>query len=107
MAKRTLVRADSLVVRVWRLHAMDEARHVVFDDLMLDRARLPGPLRRVPTWLTVSLCAMASVLLNLNEVWAARQLGRAIAGRGEIALIVTILCDGADKYLSEHFWDEE
>ena len=75
MAKRTLVRADSLVVRVWRLHAIDEARHVVFDDLMMDRARLPGPLRRVPTWLTVSLCAMASVLLNLNEVWAARQLG--------------------------------
>lgn len=27
--------------------------------------------------------------------------------RGESGLIVTILCDGADKYLSEQFWDEE
>jgi len=42
-----------------------------------------------------------------GNVWAARQLGREIAARGESALIVTILCDGADKYLSEHFWDEE
>ena len=25
----------------------------------------------------------------------------------ENGLIVTILCDSADKYLSEHFWDEE
>ena len=27
--------------------------------------------------------------------------------RGETGVIVTILCDSADKYLSEHFWDEE
>ena len=26
---------------------------------------------------------------------------------GETGVIVTILCDGADKYLSEHFWDED
>ena len=26
---------------------------------------------------------------------------------GQTGVIVTILCDGADKYLSEHFWDEE
>ena len=26
--------------------------------------------------------------------------------RGKQGVIVTILCDGADKYLSEHFWDE-
>ena len=26
------------------------------------------------------------------------------AGKG---VIVTIFCDGADKYLSEHFWDED
>jgi cysteine synthase B len=42
-----------------------------------------------------------------GNVWAARQLGREIAARGENGLIVTILCDGADKYLSENFWDEE
>ena len=42
-----------------------------------------------------------------GNVWAALQLGREMAARGESGLIVTILCDGADKYLSEHFWDEE
>jgi len=42
-----------------------------------------------------------------GNVWAARQLGREMAARGEKGLIVTILCDGADKYLSEQFWDEE
>jgi cysteine synthase B len=26
--------------------------------------------------------------------------------RGAAATIVTVLCDGADKYLSEHFWEE-
>jgi cysteine synthase B len=26
---------------------------------------------------------------------------------GSPATIVTVICDGADKYLSEHFWDEE
>jgi cysteine synthase B len=33
----------------------------------------------------------------------------ALAGevpRGTGATIVTVLCDGADKYLSEHFWEE-
>ena len=42
-----------------------------------------------------------------GNVWAARQIGRDMAARGESGLIVTILCDGADKYLSEHFWDED
>ena len=30
-----------------------------------------------------------------------------VASRIEKGVIVTILCDAADKYLSEHFWDEE
>ncbi len=37
---------------------------------------------------------------------AALQIGQECARRGEEAVIVTILCDGADKYLSEHFWDD-
>lgn len=40
------------------------------------------------------------------NVHAAYQLGRRMAERGEEALIVTILCDSASKYLSEHFWNE-
>jgi cysteine synthase B len=37
---------------------------------------------------------------------AARQIGELVASQGQTAVIVTILCDGADKYLSEHFWDD-
>jgi cysteine synthase B len=42
-----------------------------------------------------------------GNVMAARQIGRDLVSRGETGVIVTILCDSADKYLSEHFWDEE
>jgi cysteine synthase B len=41
------------------------------------------------------------------NVHAATLLARDIAARGETATIVTVLCDSAEKYLSEHFWDEE
>jgi cysteine synthase B len=40
------------------------------------------------------------------NVHAAALLARQLAGRGEPAMIVTVLCDSAEKYLSEHFWDE-
>ena len=40
------------------------------------------------------------------NVHAATLLARDLAARGESATIVTVLCDSADKYLSEHFWDE-
>lgn len=36
----------------------------------------------------------------------ARQIGKRLVEAGEEGVIVTILCDGADKYLSEAFWDE-
>jgi cysteine synthase B len=41
------------------------------------------------------------------NVHAATVLARELAARGETATIVTVLCDSAEKYLSEHFWDEE
>ena len=41
------------------------------------------------------------------NVDAALQLGRRLHSEGKSAVIVTMLCDSADKYLSEHFWDEE
>ncbi len=40
------------------------------------------------------------------NVFAATLLARDIVERGESAVIVTVLCDSAEKYLSEHFWDE-
>ena len=41
------------------------------------------------------------------NVVAALQLGRELHRQGQSAVIVTVFCDGADKYLSEPFWDEE
>ena len=42
-----------------------------------------------------------------SNVHAATVLARQLAERGETGTIVTMLCDSADKYLSEHFWEEE
>jgi len=41
------------------------------------------------------------------NVHAAAMLARKLAEREQPAVIVTFLCDNADKYLSEHFWNEE
>jgi S-sulfo-L-cysteine synthase (O-acetyl-L-serine-dependent) len=41
------------------------------------------------------------------NVHAAATMAREVCARGETATIVTMLCDSADKYLSEHFWEEE
>lgn len=38
---------------------------------------------------------------------AARKVGRQLAAEGKTGVIVTILCDGASKYLSEPFWEQE
>ena len=38
---------------------------------------------------------------------AALQLGEEAAANGREAVIVTILCDGAEKYMSERFWTED
>ncbi|MDZ7636666.1 MAG: cysteine synthase family protein [Bryobacterales bacterium] len=37
---------------------------------------------------------------------AARRLGEALSRQGERANVVTVLCDGASKYLSEQFWND-
>ena len=43
-----------------------------------------------------------------RNVLAAREVGKRTGGaKASRGVIVTMLCDGADKYLSEHFWDEE
>ena len=57
--------------------------------------------RRLPReeGLLVGISAAAAVAGSLR-------LGEECAARGEDAVIVTILCDGADKYLSERFWEE-
>ena len=41
------------------------------------------------------------------NVHAARKVGRRLAAAGETGVVVTVLCDGATKYLSETFWDDQ
>jgi cysteine synthase B len=41
-----------------------------------------------------------------GNVVAALEIGRELHEQGKTGVIVTIFCDSADKYLSEHFWDE-
>ncbi|MDQ1471673.1 MAG: hypothetical protein QOJ99_3153 [Bryobacterales bacterium] len=40
-----------------------------------------------------------------GNVHAALTIAKEVQALGKKAVIVTILCDGADKYLSEHFWN--
>jgi cysteine synthase B len=40
------------------------------------------------------------------NVHAATLVAKGLVERGEQGMIVTVLCDSAEKYLSEHFWDE-
>jgi cysteine synthase B len=42
-----------------------------------------------------------------GNVQAALQLAGELHAEGRKGVIVTVLCDGADKYLSESFWDDE
>ncbi len=49
------------------------------------------------------------VLIGISagaNVHAALTLGKELHAQGREAVIVSVLCDSADKYLSEHFWDE-
>ncbi|MBC7926971.1 MAG: cysteine synthase family protein [Bryobacteraceae bacterium] len=41
------------------------------------------------------------------NLYAAHLIARRLHEAGETGLVVTILCDGADKYLSEQFWDDQ
>jgi cysteine synthase B len=41
-----------------------------------------------------------------GNVHAALTIGRELHAQGSPGVIVTVLCDGADKYLSEQFWDD-
>ena len=40
------------------------------------------------------------------NIVAARQVAKKVVERGEEAVIVTMICDNADKYLSEPFWND-
>lgn len=75
VAKKHVENPDSFVPRVWALHAIDEGRHLRFDAFIVERYGLKGPLRHLPKLLVAPFAVGASMLLNGNEIWAARRLG--------------------------------
>jgi hypothetical protein len=75
MVQSHIPRRESLINQVWAFHALDESRHVAFDQMILERSRLWRPLAWVPRVMAAPCCLMLSLLLNANEVWIARQLG--------------------------------
>ena len=40
------------------------------------------------------------------NVHAAREIGKRLVAAGQSGVVVTVLCDGATKYLSESFWND-
>ncbi|MBX9603649.1 MAG: cysteine synthase family protein [Bryobacteraceae bacterium] len=59
--------------------------------------------------MTRRLAREEGVLVGISSganVHAARRIGERLAAEGEAGVIVTVLCDGATKYLSEHFWND-
>ena len=56
------------------------------------------------------LARLEGLLVGISSgcnVHAATLIARRLSDAGEPGIIVTVLCDSAEKYLSEHFWDEE
>ena len=74
-ARGHLGRAECFVRQIWRYHALDEARHLAFDDMVLEQNRLWWPVAWLPGLLVAPSCVLMSLALNANEIWAARRLG--------------------------------
>jgi len=75
MVQSRIKRRQSLISQVWSFHALEEARHLAFDAMVIENYRLPSFVDWIPRLVVISNCIMLSVLLNANEIWAARQLG--------------------------------
>jgi cysteine synthase B len=59
--------------------------------------------------MVVRLAREEGLLVGISSggnVQAALTIAKELHAQGREGVVVTILCDGADKYLSEHFWDE-
>jgi len=61
---------------------------------------------RMTRWLGRNEGILAGMSSGAN-VHAAHEVGKQLVARGESGVIVTVLCDGATKYLSEPFWNEK
>jgi len=60
---------------------------------------------RMTRWLGRNEGLLVGMSSGAN-VHAAHEVGRRLAAEGRTGVVVTVLCDGATKYLSEPFWNE-
>jgi cysteine synthase B len=61
---------------------------------------------RMTRWLGRHEGVLAGMSSGAN-VHVAREVGRKLVAEGRGGVIVTVLCDGATKYLSEPFWNDQ
>ena len=61
---------------------------------------------RMTRWLGRNEGLLVGMSSGAN-VHAAREIGRRLAAEGQTGVIVTVLADGATKYLSESFWNDQ
>jgi cysteine synthase B len=61
---------------------------------------------RMTRWLGRNEGLLVGMSSGAN-VHAAREIARRLASEGQKGVIVTVLCDGATKYLSEPFWNDQ
>ncbi len=60
---------------------------------------------RMTRWLGRNEGLLVGMSSGAN-VHAARMVGKKLVSEGKTGVVVTVLCDGATKYLSEPFWNE-
>jgi cysteine synthase B len=86
---------SSIVPAIYNPHLADR-------DLEIETEAAYAMARRLAReeGLLIGISAAAAVV-------ASQQIASEEAAAGRQAVIVTILCDGADKYLSDRFWEEE
>ena len=96
------------------LHGLEGWKHMptalvpgIYDDTLADE-NLSVPTEAA--YRLVKLLAQEEGLLvspsSAGALWAALEVGRRISTEG-CAVIVTIFPDSGEKYMSEHFWDED
>jgi cysteine synthase B len=61
---------------------------------------------RMTRWLGRNEGLLVGMSSGAN-VHAAREVARRLVKKGQRGVVVTVLCDGATKYLSEAFWNDE
>ena len=87
VAKDVVPRRESFVPQIWALHAVDEGRHLQFDRLLLEKLALSPRAAALVRFIALPFCAVATLAVHRNEVWAARQLGVSVRLRHLLSLL--------------------